>query len=415
MKKYSVAFVLAEIAVMLVISCIPTVFVALYTDPEKNLTIPALIVFMFFSFILHTALANKILFPLARKTMEKKSAEEGLVLSQIFYNRQSNSCASVLAIDEARFRIAYVSVHNPFNLQTADVKELTDVKADYVKGPMFDATRYVYYQFTYKGKMIKIPTFTARNMHYLSAKIVQEKLAEAKRFSGTVEGLQKKRKAMENHNLVMMSEYDAYQVINRVNGIIPEDKVLKDMKDFFREEFSVEILDYLVDRLKDGLLRARFMVWGGNAQRPFLACPDREKENKIKERFSRACREHGLNKAYFDTSAYFAVVSDLKPEIEALYMTPENVKKIPEVLKKYPEVKKHRISIPTVFVFYATDKDIDINYDNGLSQKISQDISDIFTPVKGIKDSGSADVRFSSLETFEGKYKGNFHGFWLDH
>lgn len=25
------------------------------------------------------------------------------------------------------------------------------------------------------------------------------------------------------------------------------------------------------------------------------------------------------------------------------------------------------------------------------------------------------DVRFSSLETFEGRYKGNFHGFWLDH
>ena len=42
MKKYSIGFIQIEIAVMLVISCIPTIFVFLYTDPEKNLNIPAL-------------------------------------------------------------------------------------------------------------------------------------------------------------------------------------------------------------------------------------------------------------------------------------------------------------------------------------------------------------------------------------
>ena len=77
MKKYSIGFIVIEIAVLLVISIIPTAFVALYTDPEKNLTIPALIVFLFFAFILHTALANRILFPIVRKTMEKHSDNEG--------------------------------------------------------------------------------------------------------------------------------------------------------------------------------------------------------------------------------------------------------------------------------------------------------------------------------------------------
>ena len=48
MKKYSIGFIVIEIAVLLVISIIPTAFVALYTDPEKNLTIPALITGMFF-------------------------------------------------------------------------------------------------------------------------------------------------------------------------------------------------------------------------------------------------------------------------------------------------------------------------------------------------------------------------------
>ena len=88
------------------------------------------------------------------------------------------------------------------------------------------------------------------------------------------------------------------------------------------------------------------------------------------------------------------------------------------VLKNWIEEndgKAVRLYVKDDVCVYATDKDIDINYENGLSQKISQDLSDIFTPVKGIKDSGLGDVRFSSLETFEGKYKGNFHGFWLDH
>lgn len=192
MKKYSLGFILIEIAVMLVIACIPTVFVALYTDPKKNLTIPALIVFLFFAFILHTAFANRILFPIAKQTMEKRSDKEGFVSSRVFYNRQSNSCASVLAIDEVHGKIGYVSVHNPFKFQTADVKELTDVKSDYIKGP-FDGTRYVYYQFTYRNKRMRIPTFTAKNMHLMSATVVQNALAKANRFSDSVQELQKKQ------------------------------------------------------------------------------------------------------------------------------------------------------------------------------------------------------------------------------
>ena len=192
MKKYSIGFILIEIAVMLVISIIPAVFVALYTDPEKNLTIPALIVFMFFAFILHTALANRILFPVARKTMEKKAEKEGFVRSQTFYNRQGNSCASILAIDDANAKIAYVSVHNPFRFQTADVEDLTDVKSGYIKGP-FDGTRYVYYQFTYNDRRIRIPTFTARSMHFLTAAVVQDAITKADSFRDSVQELQKKQ------------------------------------------------------------------------------------------------------------------------------------------------------------------------------------------------------------------------------
>ena len=100
MKKYSIGFILIEIAVMLVISCIPTIFVFLYTDPEKNLTIPAFIVFLFLAFILHTGLANRILFPIAKKTMENRS--ENIGINKLECLLRSPRCPFVLYVGKKK-------------------------------------------------------------------------------------------------------------------------------------------------------------------------------------------------------------------------------------------------------------------------------------------------------------------------
>ena len=124
--------------------------------------------------------------------MEKHSDNEGFVRSRTFYNRQANSCASVLVIDEVHGKIAYVSVHNLFRFQTADVKDLTDVSSGFVEGP-FSGTRYVYYQFTYKNKRMRIPTFTARSIHFFTATVVQDAIAKADSFRDSILELQQKQ------------------------------------------------------------------------------------------------------------------------------------------------------------------------------------------------------------------------------
>jgi hypothetical protein len=65
--------------------------------------------------------------------------------------------------------------------------------------------------------------------------------------------------------------------------------------------------------------------------------------------------------------------------------------------------------------FYLTDKDIAANRESGLTQRIYDEIQTVFDNAAGMSGIKLGDVRFSSLETFEGKYGGNFHGFWLDH
>ena len=214
---------------------------------------------------------------------------------------------------------------------------------------------------------------------------------------------------------MFLNEQETRKVLDTLTGKTPEDAVLKDMKAFFKEEFSIEILDYTCDRLKDGQARLTIFVWGASSTRPFLGRSDRENENKIKEHFSRSCVEHDLNRDYFDPANYFANVSDFKPDVEELVMTSENRKKITELLKTHPEVNSHRFSGSTVFVFYNSDKDIETYGDSGLTKQIYDEVCDLLGTISGLEGRILGDVRFSSMETFVMKYKSNFHGFWLDH
>ena len=216
---------------------------------------------------------------------------------------------------------------------------------------------------------------------------------------------------------MFLNEQETRKVLDTLNGKIPEDAVLKDMKAFFKEKFSIEILDYIADRAKNGRKRLMFFVWGIESTWPFIGSSERKKENKIKEAFSRSCKEHGLNSEYFDPDSYFAIVSDFKPDVEKLLMTRENMKKISELLKKHPEVNSHRISDSTVFVFYNSDKDIKTYGDSGLTKQIYDEVCDLLSSMVNLEGLGSrkiGDVRFSSMETFVMKYNSNFHFFWLD-
>ena len=215
--------------------------------------------------------------------------------------------------------------------------------------------------------------------------------------------------------MLYIKEHQIRKILDMINGRIPEDAVLQDMKAFFKEEFGINIFDYICERAKTGLLRMRIVVWDGKDMRPFFCRPDRELENMIKDRFSRACREHGLNTEYYDPKDYFSVVTPLKHEVEQMLMNKEMMDKISALLRTFPEVKSHRFSIPTVHVFYETDADIENYEKSGLSTKIRDAISDLLGSLPGLEGRKMGDVRFSSLEEFEGRYKGNFYGFWLDH
>lgn len=190
MRKYNPGFIFFEILVITVICVIATLLCS-YVLERPDLS-PLVFFLTAYACFLTTIMGfpNLVFFSLAKKTMERSAEEDGFVMSRTIYSREWASCASVLAIDEVHRKIAYVSVHNPFKFQTADVKDLSKLYAGYKRGGPFGGTRYVFYQFVYKNKRTRIPTFTSRRPFIIGSAQVQNALATAKSFVDTVSSLQ---------------------------------------------------------------------------------------------------------------------------------------------------------------------------------------------------------------------------------
>lgn len=90
---------------------------------------------------------------------------------------------ATLIIDTEGGRIAYVSNLNPWKFQLISAKDIDDIKNDHGKGLFPNTTHYVYYQFSYQGKVMKFPTFTSRRYWSMETDMVQNALKKAAAYA----------------------------------------------------------------------------------------------------------------------------------------------------------------------------------------------------------------------------------------
>lgn len=111
---------------------------------------------------------------IANKTMSKNMKEHNFQNYSTFY-----ATDSILRIDSAAGKVAYVSKLNPFKFQLVPAKEMTDIKSDYRK-EVLGGTRYVYFEFKLNKQKMRFPTFTASGQTYsLSHSKVVDGIAKA--------------------------------------------------------------------------------------------------------------------------------------------------------------------------------------------------------------------------------------------
>lgn len=121
---------------------------------------------------------NKYTDRMVAKTVKKNAEKYSFDKSYTFYTRNAT-----IMIDAVGGRIAYISNLNPWKFQMISAKDIADIKSDYKKGVLPETTHYVYFQFSYLGNVMKIPTFTSNHYRPLAMDKVQEGLKNAARYA----------------------------------------------------------------------------------------------------------------------------------------------------------------------------------------------------------------------------------------
>lgn len=174
MKKVDSKFLLAQLGIILVISAILGVIMGVQSvDFMSGFTAVTILAFIFLCIIWFLCVGSMVTDKLAGKTMEQKSREMNFSDCSTFY-----SSNAIIRIDEENGRIAYVAKQNPFEFQVISAGDLTDIKSEYKK-EILGGTRYVYFQFTYQGKVVRIPTFYSRQTYSLKSSDVMEAISKA--------------------------------------------------------------------------------------------------------------------------------------------------------------------------------------------------------------------------------------------
>lgn len=183
MKKFSFKYFMAQALGIVVVAAIAGVIISIVSEIEDLVygTVAfgacslVVILPLYFSFI--GGIVSKAV---ARKT-EKKAEEQGFGNCPTFY-----SGGSILMVDVEGGRIAYVASQNPGELQIISAKEVTNIRADYIKG-VLGGTRYVFMEFFCKGKKIRIPTFTSRQTYSMNSEEVQTAISKADTYCGYID------------------------------------------------------------------------------------------------------------------------------------------------------------------------------------------------------------------------------------
>lgn len=209
--------------------------------------------------------------------------------------------------------------------------------------------------------------------------------------------------------------------LRKIKGLIKgtemPDVILTELKKYFLEHFDCEIYDYVCDKVSDGRLRLKFIVWDYEAEKMFYKSsdnfygPDKKKINEIKTEFSKLCLNNNLHSDYWEPDRYFAVPSEIKSDL--LDDVQKRVQtQIAEYLDNIKAVKEVAFWFGSVHIFYESDEDIELNRNNGVSDKIETDIFQYKKAVDEFDVCNNSGVVFSSIQTLNEKFGGSMQHYF---
>lgn len=172
MKKIGISFILLNIAVVLGSAAIIS-GIGFAGVEGSFLFCCALVAVTYVPLCLYTNIENnKITDWIVARTVEKNIPKHNFENPYTIYVNNAT-----LMLDIEGGRIAYISNLNPWKFQLIYAKDIDDIKKDYKN--LLNTTNYVYFQFSYHGKVTKFPTFVSRELRSIETDVVQKALKKA--------------------------------------------------------------------------------------------------------------------------------------------------------------------------------------------------------------------------------------------
>lgn len=206
---------------------------------------------------------------------------------------------------------------------------------------------------------------------------------------------------------MFMSEQEYNATLDLLNKKTLPGPLLKELQVWAKETLQIEVYNYLCNIAVSGLLRLQLVVWDYAMRKKLMDGPnyDHHKQDLVAEKFAELAGKYQIHREYWDARDIFVCCETIRDEIQSriLEEVDKEVKSI-----HHPDIWKITPSTATIHVFYHTDEQITRNAQNGVSESIKQQCTQLVKKhdVHNVFPNG-ANLVFTSQQTLNEKYAGS--------
>ena len=181
-----------------------------------------------------------------------------------------------------------------------------------------------------------------------------------------------------------------------------------------KEQYNVNVIDYICDALPDGTLRMRLVLWNYKEQKLLYKKDgygyDPVIQQTIAEKFKLMCKKYGLHEVFAEADKILVVCTTLEDELKTRIL-----KLVDSELKSMEGGDIWRVMRREgiVDIFYQTDAQIEEKEADGTSESIRKYCKELVAEydLYGLWDD-SILCHFISYQTFMEKYEGKWMAYW---
>lgn len=206
---------------------------------------------------------------------------------------------------------------------------------------------------------------------------------------------------------MFLEEQEYQHVLALLDKKIEKTPILEGLTLWVKQEFDVDIYDYVCDKTKNGLTRLRIVVWDYAVTERFCngANYDTKKQRKFQVKFSELARKYDIHPEYHNANTVFVCFETIRDQIagKLLWSLKDNI----YALQK-DDIWKISIIFESVHIFYETDAQITAHEEDGTSGSLTEMITEIVKVhdrYQVFKD--GVPCVFTSHQTLDEKYKGS--------